>query len=182
MKNKLDKFLLALLWTLACSLTACFWFYMRFGFNIFLSAHWQHLARMQANQTNVTPSFWCALRAVARATAPSPTRQIPPTNQLHGPPPNQPICNHNRRPFPVRRHCHRQHPLPLWLPGQLLRHHLLPTQKYRHVHRALICRVAQTYRRRLRPHLYQLWFPPHVKPPMIYLILNWMKFLNLRAI
>lgn len=61
MKNKLDKFLLALLWTLACSLTACFWFYMRFGFNIFLSAHWQHLARMQANQTNVTPSFYISM-------------------------------------------------------------------------------------------------------------------------
>ena len=56
MRSKTDKLLLAILWTMMCTLLTCFWFHARFGFNIFSSAHWHHLARSQVNQT-VHPLF-----------------------------------------------------------------------------------------------------------------------------
>lgn len=58
MKDRLDNFLLAILWLLASTLGACFWFNIRFGFNIFSSKHWHHLAYMQAVQTPVNPTFY----------------------------------------------------------------------------------------------------------------------------
>ena len=58
MKDRLDNFLLAILWLLASTLGACFWFNIRFGFNIFSSQHWHHLAYMQAAQNPVSPMFY----------------------------------------------------------------------------------------------------------------------------
>ncbi len=61
MRDKLDNFLLSTLWLVASSLAACFWFNIRFGFNIFSSQHWQHLAYMQAAQKPVAPSFYISM-------------------------------------------------------------------------------------------------------------------------
>ncbi len=61
MRDKLDNFLLAILWLLASMLGVCFWFNIRFGFNIFSSAHWHHLAYMQAAQNPVSPLFYISM-------------------------------------------------------------------------------------------------------------------------
>ena len=61
MRDKLDNFLLAVLWLLGSTLGVCFWFNIRFGFNIFSSAHWHHLAYMQASQNPVTPAFYISM-------------------------------------------------------------------------------------------------------------------------
>lgn len=61
MRDKLDNFLLATLWLLASTLGICFWFNIRFGFNIFSSAHWHHLAYMQASQNPVSPTFYISM-------------------------------------------------------------------------------------------------------------------------
>ncbi len=61
MMDKLDNFLLAILWLLASTLGVCFWFNVRFGFNIFSSTHWHHLAYMQASQTPVSPLFYISV-------------------------------------------------------------------------------------------------------------------------
>lgn len=61
MRDKLDNFLLAVLWLMASTLGVCFWFNIRFGFNIFSSAHWHHLAYMQASQNPVTPAFYISM-------------------------------------------------------------------------------------------------------------------------
>jgi hypothetical protein len=61
MRDKLDNFLLATLWLLASTLGICFWFNIRFGFNIFSSAHWHHLAYMQASQNPVSPAFYISM-------------------------------------------------------------------------------------------------------------------------
>ncbi len=58
MRNKLDNFLIALLWLTISILAVCFWFNIKFGFNIFSSAHWHHLAYMQASQNPVNPLFY----------------------------------------------------------------------------------------------------------------------------
>lgn len=63
MKNKLDNFLLSTLWLLTSTLGVCFWFNIRFGFNIFSRAHWHHLAYMQANQTPIATSFYISIIA-----------------------------------------------------------------------------------------------------------------------
>ncbi len=65
MKNKLDNILLSILWLSASALVACFWFNIKFGFNIFSAAHWRHLAYMQANQTPVNSMFYVSLIASA---------------------------------------------------------------------------------------------------------------------
>ncbi len=61
MKNKLDNILLSILWLSASTLVACFWFNIKFGFNIFSNAHWRHLAYMQANQTPVNTTFYLSI-------------------------------------------------------------------------------------------------------------------------
>lgn len=61
MRDKLNNFLLATLWLLISTLLACFWFNIRFGFNIFSSAHWHHLAYMQAAQNPVSPTFYISV-------------------------------------------------------------------------------------------------------------------------
>ncbi len=61
MKDRLNNFLLATLWICASTLVACFWFDIRFGFNLFSSAHWRHLAYMQASQNPVAPAFYISM-------------------------------------------------------------------------------------------------------------------------
>ena len=64
MRDKLNNILLGLLWMLAVTLGACFWFNTRFGFNIFSSAHWQYLAYMQAANASVSPMFYISLALI----------------------------------------------------------------------------------------------------------------------
>lgn len=61
MNNKFDKFLLGTLWLILSTLGACFWFDIQFGFNVFSGAHWQHLAYMQATQTQIRPLFYASI-------------------------------------------------------------------------------------------------------------------------
>ncbi len=61
MRNKIDNLLLGILWLLACTLATCFWFNTLFGFDIFSSAHWHHLAQMQAIQNPIKSSFYISL-------------------------------------------------------------------------------------------------------------------------
>ena len=61
MKYRIDNMLLGLLWLLVVTLGACFWFNTMFGFNLFVGAHWQYLAYLQAAQTPVKPSFYISL-------------------------------------------------------------------------------------------------------------------------
>lgn len=68
MKLKLDYILLGVLWLLAVTLGACFWFNTWYGFNIFSSAHWGYLAQMQASRTAIRPGFYISM-AVALAIA-----------------------------------------------------------------------------------------------------------------
>ena len=63
MKNKFDNILLVFLWLLAVMLVGCIWFNIKFGFNIFSGAHWQHLAYMQASQSPIQPAFYISLCA-----------------------------------------------------------------------------------------------------------------------
>lgn len=64
MKRRIDNMLLGLLWLLAMTLGACFWFNTMFGFNILSSAHWQYLAYIQAIQTPVKPLFYISFVVV----------------------------------------------------------------------------------------------------------------------
>ena len=61
MKNKIDNILMGMLWLIAAVLGTSFWFNTQFGFNIFSSAHWHHLAYMQASQQPVKPMFYISL-------------------------------------------------------------------------------------------------------------------------
>lgn len=63
MKNKFDNILLVFLWLLAVMLVGCIWFNIKFGFNIFSGAHWQHLAYMQASQSPIQSAFYISLCA-----------------------------------------------------------------------------------------------------------------------
>ncbi len=61
MRNKTDKILLSVLWLLAVTLGACFWFKSMYGFNLFLGAHWKYLATLQAGQTAIQSGFYISL-------------------------------------------------------------------------------------------------------------------------
>lgn len=61
MKNKFDNILLCILWLLVSILTTCFWFNIRFGFDILTRSHWQHLAYMQASKIPINISFYISL-------------------------------------------------------------------------------------------------------------------------
>ncbi len=61
MKNNFDRFLLGILWLLAVTLGACFWFNIRYGFNIFSGAHWKYLAYLQASQNPIQSMFYISL-------------------------------------------------------------------------------------------------------------------------
>ena len=68
MKNKIDNILSATLWLLICILATCFWFNVRFGFNVLSRTHWHHLAYMQASNTPITPYFYISLICVTVIT------------------------------------------------------------------------------------------------------------------
>lgn len=61
MKNKLDRILLAILWLIAITLGACFWFNTIYAFNIFSARHWQYVATLQASQTPITGTFYISI-------------------------------------------------------------------------------------------------------------------------
>lgn len=61
MRNKFDNLLLGMLWILVSTLGLCFWFNIKFGFNLLSSSHWQHLSYMQATRTPITPIFYISL-------------------------------------------------------------------------------------------------------------------------
>ncbi len=61
MRDKLDNILLSTLWVVVATLGTCFWFNIRFGFNLFSGTHWRHLAYMQATQAPVQTSFYLSL-------------------------------------------------------------------------------------------------------------------------
>lgn len=61
MNKRTDYILLGVLWLLATTLAATFWFNTMFGFNIFSSQHWQYLAYMQASRQAVRPMFYISL-------------------------------------------------------------------------------------------------------------------------
>ena len=61
MKNRINYILIGLLWLLAVSLGASFWFNTKYGFNIFSVQHWQYLAYMQASNQPVRVSFYISL-------------------------------------------------------------------------------------------------------------------------
>ena len=61
MNNKINNFLLGLLWLTVSTLGLCFWFNVNFGFNLLSGAHWRHLAYMQASQQPIKFSFYASL-------------------------------------------------------------------------------------------------------------------------
>ena len=61
MMNRLNNILIGLLWLLASTLGATFWFNTIYGFNIFSAQHWQHLAYMQATGQTVKTSFYVSM-------------------------------------------------------------------------------------------------------------------------
>ena len=61
MMNRMNNILVGLLWLLASTLGATFWFNTMFGFNIFAAQHWQHLAYMQATDQSVKPTFYISI-------------------------------------------------------------------------------------------------------------------------
>ena len=61
MMNRINNFLIGLLWLLAMTLGATFWFNIMYGFNIFSAPHWQHLAYMQAIGQPVRLSFYISI-------------------------------------------------------------------------------------------------------------------------
>lgn len=56
--RKINNILIAILWLLAMTLVANFWFNTKYGFNIFSGSHWQYLAYMQATTQPIKPSFY----------------------------------------------------------------------------------------------------------------------------
>ncbi len=61
MRNRINNILIGLLWLLAATLGANFWFNTQFGFNIFSLQHWQYLAYMQATGQPVRAGFYISL-------------------------------------------------------------------------------------------------------------------------
>ena len=61
MMNRINNILIGLLWLLASTLGATFWFNTMFGFDILSTSHWQHLAYMQATGQAVKPSFYISV-------------------------------------------------------------------------------------------------------------------------
>lgn len=61
MKNKINNILIGLLWLLAVTLGASFWFNIKYGFNLFAGQHWQYLAYMQASNQPIKTSFYLSL-------------------------------------------------------------------------------------------------------------------------
>ena len=61
MKHKVNNILVGLLWLLAVTLVASFWFNIKYGFNLFVGQHWQYLAYMQASNQPIKTSFYLSL-------------------------------------------------------------------------------------------------------------------------
>lgn len=61
MKIRADNILLCILWFLAVTLGACFWFNIAFGFDIFSAEHWQYIASLQASRAPVKPGFYVSM-------------------------------------------------------------------------------------------------------------------------
>ncbi|MBR5575392.1 MAG: hypothetical protein IKV93_02505 [Alphaproteobacteria bacterium] len=61
MRNKIDNILIGMVWLLSATLATFFWFNIRFGFDLFSSAHWNHLAELQAKNQSVSPCFYISL-------------------------------------------------------------------------------------------------------------------------
>ncbi|MBO4625911.1 MAG: hypothetical protein J5679_01375 [Alphaproteobacteria bacterium] len=61
MKNKINNILVGLLWLLAITMGADFWFNTKYGFNMFSFQHWQYLAYMQASNQPVKTSFYISI-------------------------------------------------------------------------------------------------------------------------
>ena len=62
MMNKINNILICVLWLLAVTLGATFWFNTHVGgFNIFSAQHWQHVAKMQAAGQPIMPIFYISI-------------------------------------------------------------------------------------------------------------------------
>lgn len=61
MKIRPDNILLCILWLLAVTLGACFWFNIAFGFDIFSASHWHYIASLQASRAPVKPGFYVSM-------------------------------------------------------------------------------------------------------------------------
>ena len=61
MNKKFDSILPCALWVLAMGLATLFWFNVRYGFNLFSTAHWQYLAYLQAAQIPVRGGFYTSI-------------------------------------------------------------------------------------------------------------------------
>ena len=61
MKNRINNILVGILWLLAVTLGANFWFNTKYGFNLFSFQHWQYLAYMQASNQPVKNSFYLSI-------------------------------------------------------------------------------------------------------------------------
>ena len=61
MRNKLEYILLSMLLGLSVLLGLSFWLNTQFGFNLFLKAHWDELAQLQANHIPVNPWFYISI-------------------------------------------------------------------------------------------------------------------------
>lgn len=61
MKNKIDNILLGILWLIAVTLGASFWFNTIFGFNIFSLQHWEYLSYLQAAKSPIDSKFYVSL-------------------------------------------------------------------------------------------------------------------------
>lgn len=61
MRIRLDNVLLCILWILAVTLGACFWFNTVFGFNIFSGEHWEYVASLQATKAPIKTTFYVSM-------------------------------------------------------------------------------------------------------------------------
>ncbi|MBN1325109.1 MAG: hypothetical protein JW974_02735 [Alphaproteobacteria bacterium] len=61
MNKRIDRFLLGLLWLLATTLGASFWFNTKFGFNIFFADHWRYLGQLQVSNAAISPVFYTSM-------------------------------------------------------------------------------------------------------------------------
>lgn len=61
MRIRFDNILLCILWLLAVTLGACFWFNTVFGFDIFSASHWGYVASMQAARTPIKTGFYISV-------------------------------------------------------------------------------------------------------------------------
>ena len=68
MRIRYDNILLGILWLLAMTLGASFWFNTAYSFDIFSSSHWQYLSYMQASRMPVRVGFYISMVIIIFAT------------------------------------------------------------------------------------------------------------------